>query len=281
MNTSPPDSDPVVAFYDTHPIHEAQIMEALRERGLDPGRLTEEELKEHDQDHFGGLDAVDRLTRAAGIDAGTHVLDVCSGMGGPARYLAHRHGCRATGLDLTRSRHDSAVRLTALVGLDRLVEFRCGSALAMPFDDASFDVVIGQEAWAHVPDKPRLIAEAVRVVRPGGRIAFTDIMARTTLPEVIAERLSREMTFSEIASLGDYRELLDGAGCEVLEATDLSDEWTEILRRRLAMYRGLGGSTAASFGVERSQAWDAAYAFFVGLFEQGILGGGRIVAHRR
>lgn len=278
MSTTP---DPVIAFYDTHPIHEAQIMEALRERGLDPGRLTEEELKEHDQDHFGGLDAVDRLASAAGIDAGTHVLDVCSGMGGPARYLAHRHGCRVTGLDLTRSRHDSAVRLTALVKLDHLVDFHCGSASAMPFDDASFDVVIGQEAWAHVPGKPRLIEEAARVVRPGGRIAFTDIMARTTLPEAIAERLSREMTFSEIASLGDYRELLDGAGCEVLEATDLSDEWTKILRRRLAMYRSLGGSTAARFGPARSREWDSAYAFFVGLFAQGVLGGGRIVAHRR
>ena len=101
---------------------------------------------------------------------------MCSGMGGPARYLASRLGCRVTGLDVTQSRHQSAIRLTELVGLQHLVDFRHGSALAMPFADASFDVVIGQEAFAHVPDKPRLIAECARVVKPGGRIAFTDIM---------------------------------------------------------------------------------------------------------
>ena len=57
------------------------------------------------------------------------MLDVCSGMGGPARYLAHRLGCRVTGLDITESRYQGALRLTPLVGLDDLVDFRLGNAL--------------------------------------------------------------------------------------------------------------------------------------------------------
>jgi sarcosine/dimethylglycine N-methyltransferase len=144
----------VVVYYDTHPINEAQILEHLRRRGIPLDRLTEAELKEHDQDHYGGLAAVDALADAAG----DHVLDVCGRMGGPVRYLAHRHGCRVTGIDLTRSRVESALRVTGSVGLAGRVTFVHGSALELPFADESFDVVTGQEARVHVPDKPRLIA---------------------------------------------------------------------------------------------------------------------------
>jgi sarcosine/dimethylglycine N-methyltransferase len=148
----------VVRFYETHPINERQILGRLEAAGVTLGGLTEDVLQDHDQDHFGGLAAVDELARRAGIGPGSRVLDVCSGVGGPARYLAHRYGCRVTGLDVTESRHEAAVRLTRLVGLDHAVEFRLGNALAMPFADGAFDVVIGQEAWAHVPDKPRLVS---------------------------------------------------------------------------------------------------------------------------
>jgi SAM-dependent methyltransferase len=171
----------VVHFYETHPISEYEILEKLRADGIELEGLTEEILKDYDEDHFGGLEAVDVLAEKAGITSGTRVLDVCSGMGGPARYLVHRLGCRVTGLDITPSRHESAMRLTRLVGLDQLVDFRLDNALDMPFADAAFDVVIGQEAFAHVPDKPRLIAECARVVKPGGIVAFTDILRQGRL----------------------------------------------------------------------------------------------------
>lgn len=140
----------VVSFYDAHPINKDQILNALESRGVSLETLTEEVLMEYDQDHYGGVEANDLLAERAGIRKTHHVLDVCSGMGGPARYLAHRIGCRVTGLDLTESRVSAAIRLTQLTKLSKLVDFRLGNALEMPFDDAHFDVVIGQEAWAHV-----------------------------------------------------------------------------------------------------------------------------------
>ena len=113
------------------------------------------------------------------------------------------------GLDFTESRHLGAQRLTKLVGLDHLVSFRHGNALAMPFDDASFDVVIGQEAWCHVPDKPRLIAECARVVKPGGTIGFTDILRRPALSDAELTRLARGMPFPTLESLEGYAGLLE------------------------------------------------------------------------
>ena len=201
-------------------------------------------------------------------------------MGGPARYLAHRLGCRVTGLDITESRHEGAIRLTRLVGLDHLVDFRLGNALDMPFADAAFDVVIGQEAFAHVPDKPRLIAECVRVVRPGGIVAFTDILRRDGLSEAELGRLRHGMTFQSLETLDGYRRLLAERGCTVLACDDLSAWWNEVLQRRLEMYRSLEDTTVAKFGEAHFRRWDETYAFFVGLFAAGRLGGGRVVARR-
>jgi sarcosine/dimethylglycine N-methyltransferase len=274
------DSRDVVAFYDAHPINEEQILNALRSRGIPLEGLTEEVLKDHDQDHFGGTQANDLLAQKASLAAHHHVLDVCSGMGGPARYLATRIGCRVTGLDFTQSRHLGAQRLTALVNLDRLVTFRHGNALQMPFPDASFDAVIGQEAWCHVPDKPRLIAECARVVKAGGVIAFTDILKRSALSQQEMARLSAEMTFPTLETLEGYAALLERNGCDVTTCDDLSDEWVRILVQRLAMYRGLREETTAKFGAEHFERWDRTYAFFVGLYGEGKLGGGRLVATR-
>lgn len=270
----------VIRFYETHPINEQQILHDLARDGVPLEGLTEATLKHYDQDHFGGLEAVDILAEKAGISAETHVLDVCSGVGGPARYLADRFGCRVTGLDITRSRHEAAVRLTELVGLSDLVDFRLGNALDMPFPDASFDLVIGQEAFAHVPDKPRLIAECARVVRPGGTIAFTDILRRDGLSAAEFDRLRDGMTFQSLESLEGYVRLLAECGCTVLVQDDLSAWWTEVLQARLAMYRSLKETTVAKFGLAHFEKWDETYAFFVGLFAAGRLGGGRFVARR-
>jgi sarcosine/dimethylglycine N-methyltransferase len=270
----------VVNYYDTHPINEEQILRALQARDIDLDSLTEEVLKDHDQDHFGGLQANDVLAAKAGIGKEHHVLDVCSGMGGPARYLAHRIGCKVTGIDYTESRHKGAIKLTEMVGLSDLVDFIYGNALEMPFADNSFDVVIGQEAWCHVPEKSRLIAQCARVVKPGGVIAFTDILRTDKLSTADMRRLRSEMTFPELETTAGYTRLLENNGCTLLEHDDLSDVWKRVLEDRLAMYRSLGSETERSFGAERSREWDEAYAFFVSRYREGKLGGGRFIARR-
>ena len=108
--TTPSHQAGVIGFHDTHPINEAEIRAKLRARGLADEAVTEREMSEFDQDHYGGVQAIEALADAAGITAATRVLDVCSGMGGPARWRALRHGCRVTGLELTASRVAGARR---------------------------------------------------------------------------------------------------------------------------------------------------------------------------
>src|SRR3954451_13908782 len=147
----------VERFYDFHPINARQILDAVVARGVAPDAITEAVLQQHDQDHYGGTAATDRLISEAAVRAEDVVLDVCSGMGGPARYIAWKTGCDVTGLDLTASRVEGATELTRAARLSALVRFVHGDALAMPFEDASFTLAIAQESFAHIPDKPRLL----------------------------------------------------------------------------------------------------------------------------
>jgi len=273
-------SQNVVNFYDTHPINEQQILEKLAADGIDLQSLNEDILQNYDMDHYDGVEATDVLARAAQVEAASHVLDVAAGMGGPARYLAHNYGCRVTGLDLTTSRVESARRLTDLCGLSDQVAFRAANALENPFEDQSFNVVIGQEAWCHIPDKQRLINECVRVTKVGGYLSFTDILERDGLSAEAREELGQGMGYADLATLAEYQELLTAAGCVVEEVEDLSSRWAIILRQRLEMYRSLEAPTVASFGEAVFRRWDRIYTLFVDQIESGHMGGGRFLARR-
>src|SRR5213594_3882000 len=112
----------IIDFYDHHPISEGQVLDAARRaRGGVDGRLTADDLFPFDQDHYGGLGAVDALARRVGITAASRVLDICAGLGGPARFLASRRGCRVVGVELNAGRATGMERLTRRVGLRPLV----------------------------------------------------------------------------------------------------------------------------------------------------------------
>jgi sarcosine/dimethylglycine N-methyltransferase len=270
----------VEQFYDFHPISAQQIFDAVAARGIAREHISEEVLQLHDQDHYGGTAAVDRLMAEAGVTAADRVLDICSGMGGPARYLAWKTGCDVTGIDLTASRVAGAAALTEAAGLAHQVRFRQGNALALPFADASFTLAISQEAFAHIPGKPALVAGIARVLQPGGRLVFSDILSRERLGEDDARRLFDGMRFSEIATQADYRGWLHAAGMNVLRVVDLSEEWTRILVERHAMYRSLREQTVTRLGQEHFERYDRAYEHFVGLYRSGVLAGALFHARR-
>ena len=155
----------------------AKLLTALREAGKDLDALTRDDLAVFDEQHGGGREATRELARLTGLRADMHVLDVGSGLGGPARTLAAEFGCRVTGRDLTEEFCRAAVMLTARVGLQERITFQHGSALDLPFEATSFDVVWTQGMLMNIADKPRLFAEAYRVLRPGGRLAFQASLA--------------------------------------------------------------------------------------------------------
>jgi ubiquinone/menaquinone biosynthesis C-methylase UbiE len=185
-----------------------------------------------------------------------------------------------TGLDLTASRVAGAIELTEVARMSERVDFVQGNALEMPFDDHSFTCVIGQEAFAHIPNKKQLISECARVLKPGGRMVFSDIMSHQILSKDNADRLFEGMRFSEIATLQDYRSWLTSEGLTMVQTTDLSSEWTRILVDRHAMYRSLETQTVSRLGREHFDRYDHAYEHFVSLYKSGVLSGALVHAFK-
>jgi sarcosine/dimethylglycine N-methyltransferase len=268
-------SPSVVDFYDRHPISEAQVLAALGRQGKQLRALVPEDLHEWDQDHYGGLAAVEALARRAEIGPRSGVLDVCAGLGGPARFLASRFGCRVTGVDLNRGRCAGGRRLSALVGLGGRVRMINADAQALPFRRGSFTAVVSQEGLLHVPDKGAALGECARVLVPGGRIAFSDWIATPRLDDGERRRLGEWMAATTLESIAGYRTLLARAGFVGVEAEDLSADWIVILRERVLMYAAMRADTVARLGRARYDEYNQLYAFFVGLVEAGKLGGAR------
>jgi sarcosine/dimethylglycine N-methyltransferase len=269
--------DDVIDFYDRHPISEAQVLDAVRRRrgALSETPLTADDLFDFDQDHYGGLAAVDALARLAGIDARARVLDLCAGLAGPARFLASRRGCRVVAVELNAGRAVGAARLTRLVRLHLRVRVVRGDATALPLASGRFDACVSQEALLHIADKAAVLREAHRVLAPGGRLAFTDWVARPALGDGERRRLRDWMAAITLQTLDGYRTLLGAAGFRTVMVEDLTDQWRAILRGRLEMFRAMREETVARLGEARYREYDQLYAFFVGLIEAGKLGGGR------
>lgn len=270
----------VINLYDNHPINEAQVLSTLAQRGKALDALRPEDLFDLDQDHYGGVAAVDALAQRAGVGVDSLVLDVCSGLGGPARYVASRYRCKVVGVDLTASRCLGARRLAAMVGLADEVCFVNGNGTALPFGTAIFGACMSQEAFLHVPDKAALLLECARVLAPGGRIAFSDWVATPALKEVERDGLRNWIAAYNVETVNGYRVLLERAGFVGVTIEDLSPEWRAILRQRLEMYRGLRAETVARFGEARYQEFDRLYDFLVTLVETGKIGGARFNGRR-
>lgn len=157
---------------------EARLLAGIRAAGLDPdSRLTPEQLGALDHFHTGGLRASHELLEAARIAPGDHVLDVGAGLGGSARLLASDVGCRVACVEMSPDYCAGAALLNRLTGLEDRIAVHEGSALALPFADASFDVVWMQNVGMNIEDKRTLYGELARVLRSGGRFAFQEMAA--------------------------------------------------------------------------------------------------------
>lgn len=160
---------------------EERILAAIRAAGLDPERgLAPEDLGALDHFHTGGRRATLDLLELVPIRAEDRILDLGAGLGGPARLLASSRGCQVVCLDQSPDYCSAARLLNRLTGLEGRVEVHEGSALDLPFPDASFDVVWMQNLGMNIADKRRLYAEVHRVLKPGGRFAFQEVAAGET-----------------------------------------------------------------------------------------------------
>jgi SAM-dependent methyltransferase len=196
---------------------------ALVRAGLSEGPIDWSALAPIDEFHTGGLAATREVVSALDPAAGDQVLDVGSGLGGPARLIAAQRECDVTGIDLTPEFVEVAQRLTERTGLSDRVRFVCADALELPFDDAAFDAAVTLHVAMNIADRARLYAEIRRVMRPGGRFALYDVVAGEGEPLTFPVPWARDPDTSFLLTGEQTRAAVAAAGFEEVSFADRTD----------------------------------------------------------
>jgi SAM-dependent methyltransferase len=226
----------------------ADLVERLKAElavfGAEDQRLTPQQLAALDQFHTCGLAATAALAKLVGITADMSVLDVGSGVGGPARFLAATYGCRVMGIDLSEPFVEAARYLTERTGQSGLVSFQAASALELPFDDGRFDVLLLQHVAMNIADRARLYREIRRVLGSGGRFATFDVVLRSGEPHYPVP-WARTPATSFLLTAAATRVAIEPAGFRALVWQDD----TEAAKAWIAQLRASGPPPSPNLGV--------------------------------
>jgi len=248
---------PVVAHY-TRGDLARRILDRLSAAGKDLDALTLKDLAPVDEFHVRGRLATAELAELARIGAEESVLDVGCGIGGPSRFLAATRGCRVSGIDLTAEYCEVAAMLAARTGLAERVVYRQGDALALPFAEASFDVVWTQHVQMNIPDKPQFYGEMFRVLRPGGRLAFYDILEGPGGPVHFPVPWARTPDISSLIAPETLRALLQETGFAIAEWRDVTAPavaWFQESRAKAAADAAGEGPPLIGLHILVGEAW--------------------------
>lgn len=201
---------------------EKEVMEVYDGPG---GLLWEAVMSE--QIHSGGPETTDELANALGLQKGMVVCDLCSALGAPARQIVKKYGVTVKGIDMTKTMIEKARARTKEAGLADKIEFHEGNVMDLPYEDESFDIVWAQEAWCYVTDKDKLIKEAYRVLKPGGKMGFTDWIITGEITEAELSPLYDTMSFPYMETFQGYQQLLKSNGFKILDAQDQTEAYAK------------------------------------------------------
>lgn len=256
-----------------------RIHNELRARGIaDDAPLTIGDLTAFDQYHYHGTDAVDHAIAALRLGTNSQVLEIGSGIGGPARYVAAKSGAQVTALELQPDLDAMAADLTRRCGLAKQVRHQCGDILADPVEAESFDAIMSFLCFLHIPDRARLFGSAYRALKPGGRFYIEDLTKRREPTAAEAEDLAIKVQTPYLPTLAEYGRHLETAGFADVQLDDMTDSWTQFTVERTEAFRRARGRNLAMHGPEITEGLEDFYGTVAQLYADGLLGGARILA---
>jgi ubiquinone/menaquinone biosynthesis C-methylase UbiE len=186
-----------------------------------------------EQIHIGGFAESMAMAKKAGIKEGDKVLDLCSGLGAGLRFLVKNFKVQGFGLDCSEHMINQAKALDTGEDLLDKIEYKLGDVKEIPWDANTFDVVWSEDSWCYVDNKETLIKEAMRVLKPGGTLAFSDwIEGSAGLTKEEAERVCNSnmgMTFPYLETLKGYEDLIVKYGLRLISSEDLNEHFAEMI----------------------------------------------------
>lgn len=219
----------------------------------------------------------EEMARRAELGARDLVLDVGCGYGALARFLAQRFGCRVLATNISERELAWGAELTEEAGLDDRVSFEWADFHELPYDERRFDRYWSQEAFLHAADKAKVLEEAFRVLKPGGRLVFSDLLVRDGTPDADREKIYERVKSPDMWDTPAYLRALEAAGFEVKDHADWSSNvaptygWvrSQLEQRRPEFEERIGKpvvdrtSQALQFWVDGGDAGKIGWEFFV------------------
>ena len=208
----------------------AKIADGLQSAGKNLKELKTVDLSAIDEFHFRGRKATLQLAEQMNLSKNAYVLDIGSGLGGPARTLAEEYGCRVIGIDLTNVFCEVASIMSNWVNLAERTGFQQGDATNPPFPDNQFDAAMTIHVAMNIAAKDKMYEQARRVLKPGGIFAVHDILQGEGGEAFYPAPWARDPSISHLATPDEMKQLLSDAGFRILDVHDSTDEslgWIE------------------------------------------------------
>ena len=213
------------------------VLAAIKQAKGSLSGLTADDLIAIDGFHIRGRKSTVELAKQLDITPRDRVLDLGSGSGGTARYLATRFDCRVLGIDLTASYVKLATVLSGLLGISGLTEFVCGNAMALPFQEERFDIVWSDHVQMNIADKEHFAKEIQRVLKPGGKVAVHEVFTGPGGEPFLPVPWSSDAATSFMVHETDMKQIFADTGFSVLkweDVTAISDQWFQKMRAKRA-----------------------------------------------
>ena len=258
-----------------------RIFNELREIGKSTSStLLVEDLTKFDQLHYHGTDAIDIFIEKLEINEKTKILDVGSGIGGPARYLADKTGAEITAIELQSDQNNLAKDLTKKCGLSNKVNHICGDILDYDFKNETFDTVVSWLTLYHIANHEILLKKLFDLLNPNGFFYTEDITSRINLSNADRKEIKKEIYGIHLPYFDNYISNLEQNGFKLIFSEDMSSSWTDFTKERIKKYNSEKERNIRVHGKEVYDSLNSFYSFVGQYFSDGKLGGIRVIAKK-
>ena len=258
-----------------------RIFNELREIGKSTSStLLVEDLTKFDQLHYHGTDAIDIFIEKLEINEKTKILDVGSGIGGPARYLANKTGAEITAIELQSDQNNLAKDLTKKCGLSNKVNHICGDILDYDFKNQTFDAVVSWLTLYHIANHEILLKKLFDLLNPNGFFYTEDITSRINLSDADRKEIKKEIYGIHLPYFDKYISNLEQNGFKLIFSEDMSSSWTDFTKERIKKYNSEKERNIRVHGKEVYDSLNSFYNFVGQYFSNGKLGGIRVIAKK-
>ena len=258
-----------------------RIFNELREIGKSTSStLLVEDLTKFDQLHYHGTDAIDIFIEKLEINEKTKILDVGSGIGGPARYIANKTGAEITAIELQSDQNNLAKDLTKKCGLSNKVNHICGDILDYDFKNQTFDAVVSWLTLYHIDNHEILLKKLFDLLNPNGFFYSEDITSRINLSDADLKEIKKEIYGIHLPYFDKYISNLEQNGFKLIFSEDMSSSWTDFTKERIKKYNSKKERNIRVHGKEVYDSLNSFYNFVGQYFSNGKLGGIRVIAKK-